>query len=384
MTKPEEQYFALLRAAIWDQPVAIEGKIDWHDVMVLAEHHATQVLLYDLALRLPENQQPEADALNRMKKQLRVNLVYHLRMRQTLLQAVALLRERNIEPVLLKGFGLAQFYPNPNLRQFGDIDLFVGLDNFHEACSTLRAMPDSYNWSQEVDLGKHYNLEFGDYAMEIHRVSADVSELEERDAYMEMERQGLLLHPQLTEVEGTMLTIPSKNFMVLFTFYHAWEHFLTTGVGWRQMCDIALALHAYSGQLDLEQFRKDLTALHLMQPWQAFGKLFVDCLGLPEFEMPFYKASMGRTASKLYRHIMDEGNFKRQRKFKRKPPKQYWIKKVQSFISLIIDFFRLSKLFPSLAFRQLCGSIKQGLTKTESEISQSGKKIHTKREKKSD
>ena len=121
-----------------------------------------------------------------------------------------------------------------------------------------------------------------------------------------------------------------------------------------------------------------------MQPWQAFGKLFVDCLGLPETEMPFYEASMERTARKLYRHIMDEGNFKRQRKFKSNPPKQYWIKKVHSFISLLIEFFRLSKLFPSLAFRQLCGSIKHGLTKTESEISQSGKKIHKKREKKSD
>ena len=42
-----------------------------------------------------------------------------------MLQAVAMLRKQGIEPVLLKGFSLAALYPNPALRQFGDIDLFV-------------------------------------------------------------------------------------------------------------------------------------------------------------------------------------------------------------------------------------------------------------------
>ena len=61
---------------------------------------------------------------------MRNNLLNQLRLKQILASAVSLLRQHGIEPVLLKGFGLAMLYPNPNLRQFGDIDLFVGLDNF--------------------------------------------------------------------------------------------------------------------------------------------------------------------------------------------------------------------------------------------------------------
>ena len=282
MTNAEKQYFALLQSAIWNRPVAINDAIDWQAVMRLAEHHATVTLLCDLATKMPANQQPDAEMLGWMKNQMRSNLFFHMRLRQTLLQAVKMLRDNGIEPVLLKGFGLAQCYPNPNLRQFGDIDLFVGLEKFHEACAVLRALPGSYNWGVILDSGRHFNLEFGDYALEIHRVSSEIMEQKENAIYMEIERQGLLVQSREVELEGAKLRIPSIEFMAFFTFYHAWHHFLTTGAGWRQLCDLALVLHAYHGQINTEQLHNDLDSLQLIRPWQTFGYLIVHQLGLPE------------------------------------------------------------------------------------------------------
>ena len=376
MSTTEVQYFALLQSAIWDRPVALQGAIDWPNVMRLADHHATVTLLCDVAFKLPADQQPDAATLAQMKNQMRANLFFHMRLKQSMLQAVGMLREHGIEPVLLKGFGLAQFYPNPNLRQFGDIDLFVGLEKFHEACAVLRTMPGSYNWGVILDSGRHFNIEFGDYSIEIHRVSSEVLEEEENAVYMDLERKGLMEQPQEVELEGALLRIPSKDFTVFFTFYHAWHHFLTTGVGWRQLCDIALALHAYRGQIDEKELRRGLEAMQLMKPWQTFGYLMVEYLGLPASEMPFYDAKMRRKAGKLYDHIMKEGNFMRDESFKAKRPKQYVLRKLHTILCILIDFFRMVKVFPSVAYSELRSSLRQGFTRDNHEISGSGKKIH--------
>ena len=359
----EAQYFALLRTALWGTPVAIERPVDWQGVMQLARHHANNVLIDGVALRLPEAQRPTAEICKQMQAEMRANLVKYLNLKQILQTAVQALRQHDIEPKLLKGFGLALLYPNPNLRQFGDIDLFVGLKDFHPACEVLRTLPGCYNWGQEVDSGHHYNIEFGRYPMEVHRVSADVDGSEDAAIFSAIECEGMT-HSQRVDFEGFEISIPSKEFMVFFTFYHAWHHFVSSGVGWRQVSDVAMTLHAYHGQLDLDKLRQWLTTMHLMQPWQAFGWLMVEHLGLPEAEMPFYNPSSRRTAQKLYRRIMAEGNFQRPNRYKHSKPRRAGLgRKLHTFLGIFVEFFQLVSLFPSQSFRKMRAAFKQAFSK---------------------
>lgn len=359
MTPSETQYFALLRSALWDTPVTIEGPIGWNEVMRIAQHHANEALLCGVASQMTTDNRPSEAMLGKMQSVMRNNLLSQLRLKQILTSAVTLLRDHGIEPVLLKGFSLAMLYPNPNLRRFGDIDLFVGLESFHEACHLLRSLPGGYNWGKEVDVGHHYNIEFGNYPMEIHRISADVNDPKETETYAAIERDGLYANTQRVDLEGLEISIPSKEFMVFFTFYHAWHHFLTTGIGWRQISDIAMTLHAYHGQLDLDKLRQWLNSMHLMKPWQTFGCLMVEQLGLPESEMPFYDASCHRTAQRLYRNVMEVGNFKRNSRFKLHRPKRKLLRKIHSFLGLFVDFFYRFRIFPSEAFREMRASMRQ-------------------------
>ena len=371
MTAAETQYFALLRAALWNTPFVATESIDWTGVMRIAKHHANQALVGDVALRMTEGG-PSAEIRAEMQTSLRSYFIQNIKLRQILIPAVQLLREHGIEPVLLKGFGLALLYPNPNLRQFGDIDLYVGLDHFHEACALLRTLPGGYNWGEEVDAGHHYNIEFGQYPMEIHRVSTEVKDGKEQKAYVAIERDGLVEHARRVDLEGFEISVPSEEFMVFFTFYHAWHHFLTTGVGLRQISDVAMALHAYlspsdSSQtppLDLDKLNRWLTEMHLMQPWQTFGCLMVDCLGLPEAEMPFFEASRRRRAQKLYNRIMQEGNFKRDNSFRYNKPNGRVGHKLHTLLCIFGDFFHIAKVFPQQAFRELYTSFRTGLSKT--------------------
>ena len=238
------------------------------------------------------------------------------------------------------------------------------LDNFHQACEAVRkGLPNAYNWGGEVDSGKHYNLEFGNYALEVHRISADVIDPKENAAYAAIELEGLKQHAQKVDFEGFPLTIPSKEFMVFFTFYHAWHHFLTTGVGWKQIADVAITLHAYRGQLDHDTLRRYFTDMHVLKPWQAFGYLMVHYLGLPEEEMPFYNPSVASTAQRLYARIMEEGNFKRDRSFKRRRPKRRLGQKMHAFVGIFVDFFHLAKVFPASAWREMRNSLGHAFAK---------------------
>lgn len=348
----EQHYFALMRAALWGGPVQLEGWPDWEGIMHIAGHHSTEVLVADVASRMKEDCRPSDELLRQMKQLMMGNLVNQMELKQILIKSVKALREKGIDPVLLKGFSLAQLYPNPSLRQFGDIDLYVGQQQFHEACTVLRGLSGGYNWGEDIDVGRHYNIEFGRHPMEVHRVSSDVIDPKDQAIYATIEQDGLIAHPQSINFEGFDLSIPSKEFMVFFTFFHAWEHFLTTGVGWRQISDVAMVLNVYYGQLELPELRSWIESMRLMEPWQTFGWLMVERLGLPAEKLPFYDASCRSKAPKLYKRIMLEGNFRRQNRFKNRKPKGRLMKKIHSFIVIFVEFFQLVFLFPKQAWHE--------------------------------
>ena len=363
MNITESHYFALLRAALWDTPVDIVEAIDWKAVMKIAEHHGNNGLVSDVAVRMTGDNKPAPEMVAKMQTVLRNGLLHQMRQRQILVSAVQLLRDHGIEPVLLKGFSLALLYPNPSLRQFGDVDLFIGLDKFHEACTLLRTLPGGYNWGEEKDVGRHYNIEFGRYPLEVHRLSADIEDPKELAVYEPIEHDGLIENPRSVDLDGFGITVPSNEFQVFFTFYHAWHHFLTTGVGWRQVSDIAMTLHAYHDQLDFDKLNRWISAMHLKKPWQAFGWLMVNILGLPESEMPFYEARCKRTAQKLYQCIMETGNFKRRVVLKAPAKERRLLHKIHAFFSIFINFFYRARVFPAEAFREMKSSVKYAASK---------------------
>ena len=132
---------------------------------------------------------------------------------------------------------------------------------------------------------------------------------------------------------------------------------------------MALTLHAYHGQLDLEKLHQWFTKMHLMEPWQTFGCLMVEQLGLPEAEMPFYDASCHRMAQRLYRNVMEVGNFKRNSLFKQRRPKNRLLRKIHSFIGIFVDFLYRARVFPSAAFSEMCAAFRLAMdkmTKTDS------------------
>ena len=87
------------------------------------------------------------------------NMQMQAKMMVVLEKAWSALEEAGIKAVLMKGLGLAQYYPAVEQRQWGDIDLYVGPEQYHPACAVMRAtFPEALKFDEELDHYKHYNL----------------------------------------------------------------------------------------------------------------------------------------------------------------------------------------------------------------------------------
>ena len=136
-------YIALLRKALWDDKAqVILHSDDISGLVRLADFQGTGPLIYDQLLKIQDVDIPAALRMQ-MKQQCVSSMMLQQSMFATLSQAWTALKQADLHPVLLKGFGLAQFYPQPHLRQWGDIDLYIGQKQYHAACGVLQTVfPD--------------------------------------------------------------------------------------------------------------------------------------------------------------------------------------------------------------------------------------------------
>ena len=131
MKQHEEVFLELLRAGMWSRkPQVPMGFAEWGSVVRLAKSQSVlgvvgQVMLSDEQIAAGMSQELKA----KVKKFVMSNMLTHNLLNNTLIKVVSTLREGGVESVLLKGQGLARNYPQPELRQCGDIDLYIGLNN---------------------------------------------------------------------------------------------------------------------------------------------------------------------------------------------------------------------------------------------------------------
>lgn len=284
MTPIIRTYFSLVQSALWGRPAVWPAE---HSSVLLQLNamQGTGSLVFPQVLGLPDI--PSADK-NQMKAVCMQTMQQQVKMTYTLQQAWSAMEKAGIRAVLMKGAGLAALYPEPQLRTWGDIDLFVGKQQYHPACAAMRdTFPDALKFDEELDHYKHYNLIADGVSIEIHRVSVSLQHPVDARRYARMEAYGMDNACPLT-MDGITLRVPEPTFNALFVFMHAWEHAMTLGANVRQLCDIALLLHHYKDVLDIDRLGQWLKDLHLTEVWQVYMAMLVDGMGLPAAEAPFH------------------------------------------------------------------------------------------------
>ena len=219
-----------------------------------------------------------------------VLLARHTRLNHLAVEVLEILSQQGIRATLIKGASIAGLYPDPDMRDFGDVDIYVGEENYHRAAEIVTAAYPQAHWHSDIRGGIHYILvldENQDRVVELHRVTMEFHD-SKADALYQAFTHKYMSQPSCITLGDTQVPVPSAAYNALYVFMHAWHHFESTGVGFRQLADWALCLHAAYKEASPQEWRECcaeidaiLTALHMKTAWQTFGHVLVEQLQLP-------------------------------------------------------------------------------------------------------
>ena len=292
MTEHEKILFSILKSALWGAPVEIpEGFSQWSAILKLAKTQTLTGLVGDVMLTRSEIRESLPPSI--VAKLQSIPLTYigmHRQMNAALQVLVQTLRQNDIDQFLLKGQGLAKYYPIPELRQCGDIDIYVGEENYEKAYDALVQIVSSIDDKSNIWDLMHFHASVGSVIIEVHHRADKMYSRKKENIYKKYMIAGLSQGCSSIRCGDVDVMTPEDTYNALYIFVHIWRHFSASGVGLRQFCDWACFLHSNSDRLDLPYLRGMLQELGLLKPWQVFGCFLVKSLGLPKNEFPFYSS----------------------------------------------------------------------------------------------
>lgn len=188
------------------------------------------------------------------------------------------LRSNDIKPCVVKGIVCRNLYPNPDARVSGDEDVFI-LEEQFRICHKVLADYGMILAEPELETEIVYEVPFfkpgTPLYIELHKHMFPP----ESEAYGNLNRFFDGIHNRAEkphkgecglieeEINGSKFLTMNHTDHLLYLILHSFKHFLHSGFGIRQVCDINLYATAYGVDIDweyilscLEEVRADLFA----------------------------------------------------------------------------------------------------------------------------
>ena len=370
MTEHEKVFFNILRSALWGTPVEVpEGFSQWSSIMRLAKSQALMGLVGEVMLTRSEIRDSlPAKSVERLQGILLTGIGVHRQMNITLQMLVTKLRDHGVEPVLLKGQGLARNYPTPELRQCGDIDIYVGVENYEKAYDAILPIASEIENKSKIWDRMHYDAMIGHVMVEVHHKADEIYSRKGAKLYKDIMADGLsmdLCSQRFGEID---VMTPNDTYNSFYIFGHLWRHFQSSGVGLRQFCDWACFLHTHVGKLELPYLKGILEDLGFMKPWQVLGCFLVHELGLPEEEFPFYNKKYVSKVDSVREYVMTDGNFGVNILAGQEKRRGYLHGKWVTVKYYILRFFRMFAIFPEHTMLRFWYMLRDGFAQVFKDI----------------
>jgi hypothetical protein len=290
ITISQELLFALLKSVLHqtraDEKLFIDrSESDWKAVMEQSVKQGVMAVAFDGAMCLPPELQPPRKV--KIAWGISVNQIEnkYTNLKAAADELAAFFEKNSIRMLVFKGLSIAQYYPNPKHREFGDIDMYL-FGKYNEGEQILsrqaafkkghKSLKHSTIFYKKMIIENHVHL------LNIH-VSHKIAELEKRLLHL------LEIDPAIDQIPAGIVLFPPVDFTCLLFMSHALQHFaLAPPLVLRYLLDWAVFLKANQGKLDFANYRKALMEADLIKPADALTALAAKCFDLsPECLPPF-------------------------------------------------------------------------------------------------
>lgn len=278
LTTTETQFLHIAKAAISGGDLPAE-KVDWPTIFTLANQQKLLPIVFEAARKAPAAE--ENAALFAVTKQQVIGQVLNQTVRSVeFADLYRKLRTVGLHPIVVKGRLCSRLYPQTDHRISADDDLYISDAEFmacHEQLLanglTTDTPADELPTADEVS----YTKDGSPLYIELHRHLFDSAE----DAHDELNHFFADLNPVETD---SFLAMPPHEHL-LYLILHAYKHFVRSGIGLRQFCDIGLWAREYHTEIDWQRLREQCESVHAATFAAAAFRIARDYLGI-EFDLP--------------------------------------------------------------------------------------------------
>ena len=260
MLKINNLFFSLLRTSINSQTNRKNTLTfnDWKVVYHTCRQQGMTAVLFDFVRQLPKSEAPDKALLMEWLSAATAVEQTMRRMQVTAEEFAEAMEKREIPVVVLKGIAFAQYYPNPLLRECGDLDCYMMGKKEEGDLAALEL-----GGTMEEAGYKHSHLIYKGLTIENHRFFTDFDNTP--TGILTEQVLGELIQEGQIYLGDSKLSCPSANFNALFLLKHAQGHFIDEGIRMRHVLDWALFLREKQEEVDWSKVLPMLEVTHTAQ-----------------------------------------------------------------------------------------------------------------------
>ena len=290
MNAPRTPFLALLKngASASNSNDVDFNELDCDRLFSLAAEQEVFPLIFDTACLSPSFRD-----LNREKRQEWQEKALRIAIRQIVqtnefLTLVLHAQAQGLNPVVLKGIVCRSLYPKPMLRPSVDEDLLIPpeeTERWHSFFLSEGLSIDEPDLDRAAAAEISYHRQNSPTYIELHKSLFPP----DSNAYGDLNQlfDGVLDRMVEVQIEDVKLRTLAPTDHLLYLICHAYKHFLHSGVGIRQVADMALFANAYGGDINWEHIYRACQSVNIETFTAALFQIAHKHLTMNEIPAPF-------------------------------------------------------------------------------------------------
>ncbi len=253
MTTVHQRFLEAVRAFLKQETVHWEqvSSEEWEELLRLAAAHQVLPMVVEAVFNCPAFGTAPPPLVQQVRLQIRTAVVHQMTATSEFLGVYAALLKAGVRPLVVKGLVCRSLYPMPDWRRSGDEDVLIDPREYWLCKMTLAESGLKPEEGPEDAYEVPFFQKDGPLHIELHRSLFP----QDSDAYGDFNAlfADVRQRAEAVTVQGQEIWTLCPTDNMLYLICHAYKHFLHSGFGIRQVCDMMLYANAYGPEIDWQR-----------------------------------------------------------------------------------------------------------------------------------
>lgn len=250
-------FLQILKAALEGRPAEASQTVtaeQWSHLFELARAHQVLPMILQALHGCPAAQTIPPQLLQSCRQQVRRMVMIQTVKTARFLPLLEQLKQAGAEPLVVKGIICRNLYPHPDQRMSSDEDLLVAPEKM-ELCHRIMTGQGLVTEDALTAFEVSYKEPGGVLYLEVHQSLFPPHS----DAYGDLNRFFTDARRRMVTVDG----VPTLGYTdhLFYLICHAFKHFLHSGFGIRQVCDVVMFANRWGNAVDWKRLYENCRAI---------------------------------------------------------------------------------------------------------------------------